>query len=242
VGKTTTSLHLGRGLINKGNRVLFIDLDPQGNLSFSLNADNNGMLNNSALDVLNGSTTAKKAIQSTEYGDVIASSEALSGADKTLIQIGKEHKLEEALKPISSAYDFIIIDTPPALSILTVNALTASNGAIIPAQADMYSLQGISQLNNTIEAVRQYTNPDIKVIGILLVRFTERMTASQEVSNALEEYATNIGTKVFDTKIRESTIVREAQISRDDLFSYAPKHKATKDYEAFINEFMEEEI
>lgn len=239
VGKTTSAETIGAGLQSKGYKVLFIDLDGQGNLSYTMQADNSGLNSNSSYEVISGSITANKAIQRTERGDIIASSPALNGADLTITQTGKEHKLREALEPIKNEYDFIIIDTPPKLGILTVNALTSSYGAIIPAQADIYSLQGIAQLYETIRAVKRYTNPDIKILGIALMRFNERTVISKDVVEMLTDIADDLDTQVFTSRIREGVVVKEAQAMQQDLFSYAPKHNVTKDYEKLIDEIIE---
>jgi chromosome partitioning protein len=140
VGKSTTALAIGQGLFLKGYKVLFIDLDAQGNLSYSVDIALNSK---SILDVLTGKADVKEVIQHTEAGDILPSDLLLSGADLLLTEMGKEYKLKEAIEPLKEVYDYIIIDTPPALGILTVNALTACTGVIIPAQADIYSLQGI---------------------------------------------------------------------------------------------------
>ena len=144
VGKSTTALAIGAGITLKGHSVLYIDLDAQGNLSYSIGADTQGY---NAFGVLERPETIRSEIQHTPQGDIIASSPRLAGADKLLEATGKEYRLKEALETLQSIYEYCIIDTPPALGILTINALTACNGAIIPAQADIYSLQGISQLN-----------------------------------------------------------------------------------------------
>ena len=144
VGKSTTASAIGAGLLLRGLRVLFVDLDAQGNLSYSLGADATGLTGLSSLDVLEGRAEALKAVQHTGQGDIIASSPALAGADTVLTQVGKEYRLREALEGLESAYDVIIVDTPPALSILTINALTACEGCIVPAQPDMYSKESNS--------------------------------------------------------------------------------------------------
>ena len=156
VGKSTTAEALGAGLTLKGYKVLFIDLDAQGNLTYTLGANSKGY---NSLDVLTQEATAEAAIQHTDRGDIIPSTPALAGADTAITSTGKEYRLKEALEPLKKSYDFIVIDTPPALGILTINALTACTGAVIPAQADIYSLQGISQLNQTIETVRGIATP-----------------------------------------------------------------------------------
>jgi len=235
VGKSTTALALGHRLQAKGRSVLFIDLDAQGNISYTLNGNTDGY---NALGILQRPETAPQEIQHTELGDIIPSTPALSGADSILTATGKEYKLKEALEVISKAYkyDYVVIDTPPALGVLTINALTASNYAIIPAQADIYSLQGITQLNNTIQVVKKYTNPDLKVLGIALTRYNARATLTRELTDLLEKTAMQLETKVFKTRIRENIAVKEAQAVRQNLYEYAPKSNASKDYTALVEE------
>ena len=172
---------------------------------------------------------------------MISSNKALAGADAFIADTGKEYRLKEALEKIEKNYDFCIIDTPPALGILTINALTASDSVIIPAQADIYSLQGIENLEETIKAVKKYCNPNLKIEGILLTRYNPRTILSREVSEMAEKLAEKLETKLFKAKIRDAVAVKEAQISQESLFKYAPKSNVTKDYEGFINEFLGKE-
>lgn len=236
VGKSTTAASLGAGLTLKGFKVLYIDLDAQGNLTYTLGADPKGL---TALDVLTKEATAAAAVQHTAQGDVIATSPSLAGADTVITSVGKEYRLKEALEPLKESYDYIIIDTPPALSVLTINALTACTGAIIPAQADIYSLQGISQLNSTIQTVRQYCNPSLEVMGIVLTRYSSRAILSREVAEMIEQTAERLNTKLYKTTIRENIAVKEAQASQQNIFEYAPKSNAASDYSALVDEIIE---
>lgn len=238
VGKSTTALAIGAGLILKGYSVLYIDLDAQGNLSYTLKADTNGY---NALSVLENPETIKEEIQHTEQGDVIASSPALAGADAVLADTGKEYRLREALEFVKEDYDYCIIDTPPALGVLTINALTACESAIIPAQADIYSLQGINQLNNTIQTVKKYCNPVLSITGIVLTRFSERSIIRREVAEMAEQTAQNLNTKLFKAKIRECIALVEAQAKRQDIYSYSPKSNAVADYTALVAEILGDE-
>ena len=238
VGKSTTALAIGAGLSLKGYSVLFIDLDAQGNLSYTLGAETKGY---NAMGVLERPETAKEEIQYTPQGDIIASSPKLAGADKLLEETGKEYRLKEALESLQGAYDYIIVDTPPALGILTINALTACTGAIIPAQADIYSLQGISQLNSTIETVRKYCNPSLSIMGIVLTRFNGRSIIRREVAEMLERTAEQLHTKLYSSKIRECTALVEAQATKQSIYSYAPRSNATADYKALVDEILKGE-
>lgn len=238
VGKSSTAATLAAGLSLKGYKTLSIDLDAQGNLTYTAGAKTNGA---TALGVLTGEVKAEDAIQHTPSGDIIAANKALAGADAFISDTGKEYRLKEALESLQAAYDYIIIDTPPALGILTINALTACNSVIIPAQADIYSLQGIEQLAETMKPVKKYCNPALQIEGILLTRYSPRSVLSREVAELAEQLAAKLGTKLFKTTIREAIAVKEAQISQQTLYSYAPKSKVTEDYTSFIQELIGEE-
>ena len=238
VGKSTTALAIGAGLSLKGYSVLFVDLDAQGNISYTLAADTRGY---NAMGILERPETAKEEIQRTVCGDIIASSPKLAGADKLLEDTGKEYRLKEALEGLQGLYDYIIIDTPPALGILTINALTACTGAIIPAQADIYSLHGIAQLNSTIETVRKYCNPALSIKGIVITRYNKRSTIRREVAELLDQTAKQLNTKLYSTKIRECVSIVEAQAMKKTIYSYAPKSNAAADYKALVDEILREE-
>ena len=237
VGKSTTALALGAGLSLKGFKILFIDLDAQGNLTHTLGASKDGI---TSVDILTREAGASEAIFKGEHWDYIIGSPTLAGADMILTQTGKEFRLKEALGPVRENYDYIIIDTPPALGILTVNALAACTGIIIPAQADIYSLQGIGHLYGTIKTVKQYCNPELRIMGILLTRYNPRSILSRDISEMIEQTAAQLETKVYKTSIREAIAIKEAQARQQDIYSYAPKGKATADYKAFVKEVLEQ--
>lgn len=236
VGKTTTAAALADGLKLKGFKVLLIDLDGQGNLSYTARANTNEL---TSFEVLHGLATAKQAIQNTEAGQIIAASPNLAGSDKDLTGAGADKRLKEALEPIRNEYDFIIIDAPPSLSILTVNALTAADSLIITAQADIYSLQGIGQLYATIRAIQQTTNKGLKIAGILLTRYNARSILTRDLTEIAEQTAAQLKTKIFNAKIREGIAVKEAQASGQSVLTYSPKSNPAKDYNEFIKEFLE---
>lgn len=236
VGKSTTAEAMASGLTLKGFRCLSTDLDAQGNMTYTVNGNTDGA---TVLGVLMGEVKPFDAIQHTDgFGDIIVSSKALSGADGFITVTGKEYRLKEALEKVCDMYDYIIIDTPPALGILTVNALTACHSVIIPAQAEIYSLQGIEQLSETMKPVRKYCNPQLDIAGILLTRYSQRTVLSREVAEMAKQLAQKLGTKIFSTSIRENISVKEAQISQKSLFEYAPNSNAAKDYAAFIEELL----
>lgn len=239
VGKSTTSQTLAAGLSIKGFKVLLIDMDSQGNLSFSVGADKQGI---SVLEVLKKESPAADSIQHIGSIDIIPASISLAGADMQLTEMGKEYKLKEAIEPIKKFYDYIIIDTPPALGILTINALTASDSVIIPAQADIYSIDAIGQLYSTITAVKKYTNKELSIAGILLTRFSDRTVLSRDLANMIQGTADQLGTRLFKSTIREAIAIKEAQVVQSDIFAYAPKSKVADDYMNFVDEFLSIEM
>lgn len=235
VGKTATAHAIGAGLAHLGYKILFIDLDSQTNLTYDLAADQSRY---SAMDLLTGAAKAKQVIQHKDKWDLIPASPALATADALITTTGKEYRLAEALEPISGLYDYCIIDTPPALNILTVNALTAATGAIIPAQAEIHSLQGIGLLNETISQVRRYCNKALQILGIVITRYNGRAILSRDMKTNLEAVADQLGTKVYSTTIRESIALKEAQASQEDIFTYAIRSNAAKDYAALLAEII----
>lgn len=236
VGKTATAHALGVGLVKRGFRVLFIDLDSQCNLTFDLRCDS---FRNGALEVLSGTAPIKEAMVETVSGAfLVPASPSLAGADKTLTDIGKEYRLKEAIEPIKDDFDYIIIDTPPALGILTVNALTVADSLIIPAQPEVHSLQGIGLLNETIEPIKRYCNQHLKVKGILITRYNGRTTLSKDMKSNLESIADTMHTKVFSCPVRECTAIKEAQAVRENIFDYAPKSNGTQDYNKMVDEYL----
>ena len=237
VAKTTTAQAIGAGLALKGYRVLFVDLDAQGNLSYAMGATRGDY---NALDALQGRAPAQKAVQSTAQGDIIPSAPGLAGADALLTATGKEYRLVEALAPLQGLYDYCILDTPPALGVLTVNALAACNGVIIPAQADIYSLHGIAQLYDTLQTVKKYCNPALEVLGIVLTRHNGRAILSREVAEKIEQTAAQLDTRLYKSTIRECIALREAQAVKQSIFEYSPRSNAAEDYGALVNEIIGE--
>lgn len=232
VGKSTTSHNLGQGLQKRGYKVLLVDLDNQQNLSYTMGANPNIP---TSYEVLKEEVELKGTIQKTASGDLIAASPQLAGSDRHITQTDI---LKRALQSIESDYDFVIIDCPPALSILTINALTTANHVIIPAQADIYSLQAISQLHNTIESVKKNANPDLVIAGILLTRYNNRAILSRDLTELINETAQKMQTKVFKSSVREAIAIKECQAMQTDIFTYAPQSNVAKDYSDFIEELL----
>lgn len=238
-GKTTTAFALGSGLAKRGSKVLYVDMDSQCNLSYDIGAEQG---RNSVTEVLTGSATAAEAVQSTAEGDIIPSSPSLAGADMFIDGTGKEYRLREALEPIVKDYNDIVIDTGPALNVASVNALTAAQRVIIPVQAEIHSLQGLALLQSTIEGVQKYTNPDLKISGILCTRYNSRAIISRDMMKNMERAAAELGTKVFGVRIRECVSLKESQAVKKNIYDYAPKSNAAQDYEAFVKEVLEDNI
>lgn len=237
-GKTSTAAALWYWLNKNGRKALAVDFDAQGNLSFNAGADTHGP---TALGVLMREAEPATAIQHTAGGDIIAASAGMNKADMVLSETGKEYRLKEALEPLAEQYDFVIVDTAPHLGVLTINALTAANYVIIPTQADIFSLQGIMQLNSSIESARKYCqNPGLRVAGILITRYSDRAILSRGMKEQLEQLAGRIGSKVYTASIREAIAVKEAQVQQMSIFDAAPGSKVANDYEEFIAEFMED--
>ena len=238
VAKTSTVGALACFIAKKKQKVLCIDLDPQCNLTFTILGAQQP--ETTIFEVITGKAKAKQAVIKTDRGyDLIPASSDLYNSDNTITSVGKEYKLKEAIQPLLKSYDYILIDTPPALGILTVDALTACTQVIIPAQADVYSLQGITTLSSTINAVKQYCNKDLKIAGILLTRYNSRVVLAREIAKMIENTtAKALDTKIFKTSIRECVAVKEAQANNQDIFTYSPKSNASTDYKNLVNELL----
>lgn len=239
VGKSTTANAIGAGLFHRGKRVLYVDLDAQGNLSYSMGIGDDVRF--SCFDILTKKASLESSVVQTSQGDLLPFSPNLSQIDSFFTETGKEYRLREALESAKRVYDFIIIDTPPALGILTVNALTACDSVIIPSQADIYSLQGAGQLIQTIHAVQKYCNNNLFIRGFLLVRYSPRAVISRDMSDLLADTAQLLNTKLYKTKIRECVAIKEAQAKHQDIFTYNPKSNASEDYGNLISEIFGEE-
>lgn len=234
IGKTTTSLAIADILRGMGKKVLYIDMDPQCNGTDNYMAQVHGV--GTIYDLLVESDP--DCVQTTERGDIIAGDPMLVEAGKKLDGVSAAHKLKEGLMVIGQNYDYVILDTPPALSILLTNALTAADKVIIPLTADRFGLQGLVQLHETIEDVKKYTNPNLKVDGLLLVKYNDRTNLTKGIFESLPEYAKLFHTRIYDTKIRESIKAREAQAKQISLFEWAPGSTTAKDYTDLVSEIL----
>lgn len=238
VSKTTTAHSVGAGLAQRGYKVLLIDMDAQCNLSSIMRAKRDGI---TILDVLLRRATLSQAVQDAGGLAIVAASEGLA-AEGILTATGKEYRLREALNGLQrGGFDFTIIDCPPSLGILTINALTAADTCIVPCQADILSLEALQQLYPTIETIRTYTNPKLTIKGVVITRFSGRAVLSREAVEMLEAQAEAMGAKVYRSNVRECIAVKEAQAMRQDIFTYAPKSNAAKDYNNLIDEILTDE-
>ena len=234
VGKTTTVSALVCGLKQRGARVLGVDLDPQGNLGFTLGLDIGSC--KTVYDVLTGASSIERAISHTEYGDILPSDIMLSTAEVEFTAPRREFMLSQQLDVVKPHYDFIIIDTPPALNILTINAYVASTGLIVPMEAEVLSLVGVSQIQDTIETVRKSFNPNLKVLGVLLNKYNRQLTLSREILDLAEEVARQLDSRVFPVKVRRSVNVAMAPAHGQSVLTYRPDCTSAKDLRKIISE------
>lgn len=236
VGKTTTTYALAAILSDRGYRVLSLDLDPQGNLTFCMAGDSESMP--TMYEVFKGSVKVRQAIQTTEIGDLISSNILLSGVELEFTNLGREYILSDTLRPVLPLYDYILIDTPPALSILTVNAFTASDYIVVPMQADIFSLQGMAQLYDIIERVKLYCNPKLQYAGILLTRCNARTKLAIEVRGTAELLAADLKIPLFDVSIRNSVAISESQSLQENPLNHVTKNPVMQDYLEFADELL----
>jgi chromosome partitioning protein len=235
VAKTTTTLNLGVALAEREMKVLLVDLDPQGNLTMSqgLNPDT---IERSMFDVLVHRLPIQEVIHHTEV-DLAVSSIDLAGAELALSSmIGRERALEKALAPVRESYDFVLVDTPPSLGLLTINALVASNGVIVPVQCEYLSLRGLVQLENTLSMIRENLNPEVGIEGILPTMYDKRTLHSREAVEILQE---NFGDLVFDTKIRKTVRYAEAPVKGTSVLKYDPSGNAAQAYRQLAKEVLD---
>ena len=238
VGKTTTAVNLAAGLAKLKQRVLLVDLDPQGNATMGSGVNKSG-LEVSVYQVLLGMGDLQSAVHASETGhyDVLPSNRDLAGAEVEMVELDqRELRLKQALASVLDRYDFVLIDCPPALSMLTLNGLCAAHGVIIPMQCEYYALEGLSDLVNTIKIVHAKMNPDLKVIGLLRVMFDPRMMLSQQVSSELEKH---FGDKVFKTIIPRNVRLAEAPSYGIPGVIFDSAAKGAVAYTAFGKELMD---
>lgn len=237
VGKTTSAVNLAAGLAKIGQRVLLVDLDPQGNATMGSGVDKRA-LELTVYDVLLENASIKEAaVHSEQVGyHVLGANRELSGAEIELVSLERRNeRLKGALKVADADYDFVLIDCPPSLSMLTLNGLCAAHGVIVPMQCEYFALEGLTDLVNTIKQVHANMNPDLEIIGLLRVMFDPRTTLQQQVSDQLKEH---FGDKVFDTVIPRNVRLAEAPSYGLPGVVFDPSAKGSKAFVTFAKEMV----
>jgi chromosome partitioning protein len=240
VGKTTTTVNLAAGLAQVGQRVLVVDLDPQANATTGSGIDKRS-LDPSVYDVLLESASIAEARRRTDKGgyDVLGANRELAGAEIELVgEQRRSERLRSALVAVASDYDFVLVDCPPSLSLLTLNGLCSAHGVIVPMQCEYFALEGLTDLVNTIRQVHANLNPQLQIIGLLRVMFDPRMTLQQQVSDQLKSH---FGDKVFDAVIPRNVRLAEAPSYGQAGVVFDPASRGAQAYVAFANEIVERE-
>lgn len=237
VGKTSTAVNLSFGLAQKGKKVLICDIDAQGNATTGLGVEKSS-LKTSIYDVLIGNVEARKAVIKTKFAnlEILPSSIDLAGAEVELVSMQKrEKRLKIALENIRDDYDFIILDCPPAIGLLTINALAASDGVLIPIQSEYYALEGLSQLMNTIKLVKRALNPVLEIEGVLITMYDGRALISRQIR---EEILKFFGNKVFTTVIPRNIRVSEAPSYGVPVIVHDKRSRGAISYNQLVDEFL----
>ena len=233
-GKSTTAQALASTLGSQDKKVLLVDLDPQCNVTYSSGVD---APEHTVTDVLGEDCSTDEALNHCRYYDLLAADTYLTNVEIT--ENVEPVLLKNALEPVKDNYDFIVIDTPPALGNLSYNALVASDYVVIPTEPRPYALQGLGKLHEIIGSVHGSLNPGLKVAGILLIKYSSRTVLNRDIRSMITDYAGQMGTVVFDASIREGIAVPEAQTVRQPLIDYAKNSKPNTDYEAFVSELLQ---
>lgn len=234
IGKSTTAQALASTLGFKGKKVLLIDMDSQCNVTYSSGIDNPQF---TIFNVLGEECSINEALIHCKYYDLLAASFYL-----TNIEMSRDVEpvlVRNAIRSIKNIYDFIIIDTPPALGNLSFNSLVASDYIVIPVEPRPFALQGLGNLHTTIKSIQKRLNPSLKVLGILLIKYNNRTVLNRNIKEMIENYAKQMNTIVFNTSIRESIVVAEAQTVREPLIDYAKNSKPNIDYKTFTTELLQ---
>lgn len=239
VGKTSTAAILSAGLTQRGNNVLMIDSDPQTNLTMCFLPEPPDGTPSIYHVYADGKSLDEVRTSIKENLDLIIGDFELCNADMQFLKAGRLKMLRKAIKSIKSDYDFIVIDTPPNLGILSLNAFLVSDYIIVPMAADSFSLKGVRLLKQTLDEVTEETEKAVSVTGLLLTKYTNRTNVSKLLEKSINSAAELLDTKVFNSRIRQATVLQESQVAKVDLLEYAPKAPVTLDYQAFIDEFLE---
>ena len=240
VGKTTTGINLAASLARSARKVLLIDIDPQGNATVGSGVDKEREDMTTIYDVLMDNEPAESAVVGTSNGfDLLPANGDLSGAQVELLdELGRELRLKSALASIRQSYDYILVDCPPSLNLLTVNALTAADTVIIPMQCEYFALEGLTDLINTIKKIREMLNPNLRIEGLLRTMYDGRNTLSTEVS---EQLLAHFGSKVYHTIIPRNIRIAEAPSHGLPVFAYDATSKGAQAYLALAGELLERE-
>jgi len=239
VGKTTTNINLAACLALKGKRILILDIDPQGNTTSGVGIAKKGLEYTTYEILIDDKLSPEKAILHTEVKnlDIIPASVQLAGAEIELVQLeGREKRLKKALEKIKGNYDYIFIDCPPSLGLLTINSLTAVDSVLIPIQCEFYALEGVSQLMSTIELVKKNLNPSLEIQGVILSMFDGRTNLSIQVVEEVKKYFRG---KVYTTIIPRNVRLAEAPSYGMPITEYDPKSTGAEAYQEFAEEFLE---
>lgn len=238
VGKTTTAAVLSAGLVAEGYRVLMVDSDPQTNLTMCFmqeQPDNTPSLYHVYAE---GKEIDDVKVAVKDGLDLVIGDFELCNADMQFLKAGRLKILRKAFENIKSDYDFVVIDTPPNLGILSLNAFLVSKYIIVPMAADSFSLKGIRLLKQTLDEVQDEAESVISIAGLLLTKYNDRTNVAKLLEKSIQSAAELLETKVFSSRIRQATVLQESQIAKIDLLEYAPKAPVTRDYKAFIRELL----
>ncbi|MBP8639456.1 MAG: ParA family protein [Oscillospiraceae bacterium] len=234
VGKTTTSVNLSHALHLRGKKVLLCDCDPQGNSTSGLGVDKNTTPN--TYDVIMNGENPESAIVATKYGSVIPANRNLTGALIELVNTEeREFVLKKALAPLKDKYDYIFIDCPPSLELLTLNALCAADSVIVPVQCEYFALEGLTDLVNTVKTVNKRLNPDLKFEGFILTMYDPRTNLSLEVEQEINKF---FGNKVYNVRIPRNVRISEAPSHGKPVIAYDKSSKGSKAYMKLASEFL----
>ncbi len=238
VGKTTTTVNLAAGLALVGQRVLVVDLDPQGNATMGSGIDKR-RLPHTVYDVLLENTTVAEAVQRSEKGgyDLLGANRELAGAEVELVEVERRNtRLKQALAAVAERYDFVLVDCPPSLSLLTLNGLCSAHGVVVPMQCEYFALEGLSDLVNTIKQVHANLNAELQIIGLLRVMFDPRITLQQQVSEQLKAH---FGEKVFNTVIPRNVRLAEAPSYGQPGVVFDPSSRGAQAFIEFAREMVQ---
>ena len=237
VGKTTTAINLCASLVQRGKKVLLVDCDPQGNATTGMGIDKTKV--RGLYDVLFRDLPMQNAVVATRYGHVIPSSADLAGANVELVDLDRrEYRLKDCMEAVKKLYDFILIDSPPSLELLTLNALSAADTVLVPVQSEFYALEGLTDLVNTIKLVNQRLNPDLKLEGLVLTMYDNRTKLSSDVEEAVR---THVPGKVYQTQIPRTVRLSEAPSHGKPCLAYDRTSKGTRAYLHLANEFLKQQ-